>query len=536
MAAALLLCAIFFAIGYFFIPQAGVQEDEALFATGIFPPLVGREFVEIGGELYPVMIMTYAGALKALVYLGIFSIFSPDVLSLRIPMLVAGTVTVYLFFVFFRMIMGSLGALLATAVLVVDPLFITLTVLDSGISTIQHFLMAAALPLFVQYHRTRRIAWLAAACFLCGLALWDKATFIWVIAGWGAGLVAVYRPELRTHLAVRPVTVAAFCLLLGALPVVCYMLAESSTASSGTGGLAAPSAHKAVILMKTLDGSSVFGFLTRDPGPNTAPAPHTNVERASFWLSNASGHIWHHLLLWASILSALLIPLLKAGPGRRLMTFCVVAFAVGWAVMLPFAMGGGGSHHAILLWPLPQMLVAAAACSLGGLLPRFRRAIAAGLVAPVAVSCILVTNECYAQLTVFFGTPDHWSDASNPLLEWVLKTKPTSIYSLDWGIEGPLRYLGEGTLPLKDVSVLLSEALPQVGRRDRIRAMLERPRRIFIYYVDRSRHAPEKLEKLRDLAAQASLEEESMTEVHDRRNRPVYRVVRFVAAQSGSRE
>ena len=191
MAAALLLCAIFFAIGYSFICQAGVQEDEAQFVTGILPPLVGRKFVEIGGELYTVMIATYAGALKALVYLGIFSIFPPDIWSLRIPTLVAGTATVFLFFVFFRMIMGTLGALLATAMLVLDPVFITLTVLDSGITTVQHFLMAAALPLFVQYHRTRRAAWLAAACFLCGLALWDKTTFIWVIAGWGAGLVAL---------------------------------------------------------------------------------------------------------------------------------------------------------------------------------------------------------------------------------------------------------------------------------------------------------------------------------------------------------
>ncbi|MCX7009438.1 MAG: hypothetical protein NTY53_19715 [Kiritimatiellaeota bacterium] len=70
---------------------------------------------------------------------------------------------------------------------------------------------------------------------------------------------------------------------------------------------------------------------------------------------------------------------------RKLMAFCVVAFVVGWLVMLPFAMGGNGSHHVILLWPLPQMLVASAVCALGGLIPRARAVIAWALAAPVVV-------------------------------------------------------------------------------------------------------------------------------------------------------
>ena len=515
LAAAVLLCAIFFALGSAFIGQVGVQEDEAQFVTGILPPLVGRKFIEIGGELYPIMIATYAGALKALAYMGIFSIWPPDTLSLRIPMLVAGTATIYLFFVFFRMTMGNLAALIATALLVFDPVFVTFTTLDSGIVTVQHLLMAAALPLFVQFHRTGRTALLAAACFLCGLALWDKTTFIWLIAGWGAGLAAVYWREIRPGLNLRRLSLAFACVLLGALPAVYYTLTEQATAAHGMGGLGAPTKHKAIILMKTLDGSSPFGFLTRDPDLATQRVPQTIAERASVRLARAAGYPWHHWLFWASIASTLLIPFLKPGPERRMMVFSVIAFATGWLVMLPFAMGGEGSHHVILLWPLPQMLVASAVCALGALVPRLRTAVALGLAAPVVLSCALVTNECYANLAMF-GPPDHWSDAIYPLLDWLQKNQPASVYSLDWGIEGPLRCLGQGALPLRDVSKMLSGPLTPAGGR------------MFIYYVDRSRHPNANLERLRNLAAAASLLEEPLTLVRDHNNRPVYAVVRYV--------
>jgi hypothetical protein len=528
VAAAVLLCAVFFALGYAFIQMVGLQEDEVQFVAGILPPLVGRRFVQIGGELYPLMIATYAGALKALAYLGIFSIWPPGTLSLRIPMLLAGTATVYLFFVFFRKAMGDLAALIATALLVFDPVFVTHTVLDSGIVTVQHLLMAAALPLFLQYHRTRRKALLGAACFLCGLALWDKATFVWLIAGWGAGLAAVYWREMRTHLNLGRLGLALFCVLLGALPVVYYTLTERQTAGQGMGGFGAPTRQKAIILMKTLDGSSPFGFLIRNPDLDTQRAPRTGLERASVWLAGAVRHPWHHWLLWASLAAALLIPFLKPGPERRIMVFSVVAFAAGWLLMLPFAMGGEGSHHIILLWPLPQMLVASAVCALRALIPRLRAVVAIGLAAPVVLSCALVTNECYAQL-VLFGPTDHWSDAVYPLLDWLRKAQPASIYPLDWGIEGPLRCLGQGALPLqKDVSDMLSQPLPPANRRETIRSMLAQPRRLFIFYTDRSRHANANLERLRTLGSEAGLIEKCVTLVRDRNNRPVYSVVRYV--------
>ena len=529
LATIVLLCVILFSFGNAFLHQVGPQEDEVQFVSAILPPLVGQMFVPFGGELYPVMIATYAGALKALAYIGIFSIWPPDAVSLRVPMVLAGVATLILFFVFFRMVMGNLGALIATALLAFDPVFVTYTTLDSGIVTVQHLLMAAALPLFVQYHRTGRRALLAAASFLCGLALWDKATFIWLIIGWGLGLAAIYWRELRPHRNVRPFSLAIACVLLGASPVIYYTLTEHKTAKTGMGGFGAPTGNKAVVLLKTLDGSSPFSFFVRDPDMATMRQPHTKVERASAWLARAAGYPSRHLLFWASVASVVLIPFLRPGPERRIMLFSLIAFFTGWLVMLPFAMGGAGSHHVILLWPLPQMLVASAVCALGTLAGRLRTAVALGLAAPVVLTCALVTNQVYTHLTIF-GPTDHWSDAIYPLFDWLRLKRPTSVYSLDWGIEGPLRLLSQGSFPLKDAPAMLSSQIPPERRRETIRDLLVRPRRMFIYYTDRSQHSGEHLNRLRALAAEAGLLEEPLTKVNDRNNHPVYSVVRYVDA------
>ena len=75
---------------------------------------------------------------------------------------------------------------------------------------------------------------------------------------------------------------------------------------------------------------------------------------------------------------------------------------------------------------------------------------------------------------------------------------------------------------------MLSSQIPPERRRETIRDLLVRPRRMFIYYVDRSQHHNEHVDRLRALAAEAGLLEEPLTKVKDRNDRPVYSVVRYV--------
>lgn len=493
--AAVALCALFFAQGYLFIRQVGVQEDEVLFVSAIVKPVEATGWF---GKL-PVMILNYAGSFKALVYREIFRVVPPGARSVRLPVLLLGTVTLFLYFLFFRLTAGNATALIATALLAADPIFIISTVLDWGIDAVQHFFAAAALPLFVLFHRRGDSRFLKAACFLCGLALWDKVTFVWFLAGLAAGAWAVFGGQIRQHLTWRNMKMALVWMALGAAPLIYFNVLEGGATIRESGGVRQPESERVEIMRKSLDGSVLFGWLTRQEDGTPLREPQTAAERAGVALSNAAGHPeWHGLLL-ACFGSLLLWR-------NRAVRFCAIAFVVGWIAMLPFAMGAAGTHHIVLLWPLPQMMVAAALCAI----PLFKPAMAMAAAAPLVIWCALVTNEYYAQI-VTRGNVPNWSDAIEPLRKSLVETPNGGILTVDWGIMGPLRAIGRGDLPLR------------YWKREQARMLAENPSFVFVRYVDRQGRDDEKFAALRG----TGLREELVAEIADRNGRPVYRVVRY---------
>jgi hypothetical protein len=492
---AILLCALFFAQGYLFVRQVGVQEDEVLFASAVVPP---TEAVGTFGVL-PIMILNYAGSMKALIYSELFRAFPADARSIRMPMLVLGTITVFLFFLFFRMTMGDMVALIATALLAVDPIFVITTVLDWGIDVIQHLLAAAALPLFVLYHRRRDPRHLQVACFLCGLGLWDKVTFVWLMTGVAVATVLVFREELKPHWTRATLQTALIWMCLGAAPLIYFNVFSGGATIRENGGIRPPGAERAAILAKSLNGSVLFGWITRQVDTKTDRAPQTSVERALVALSNATGHQEQHGLLFAS-LAALVFWRQKA------VRFCAIAFVVGWVSMLPFAMGAAGAHHLVLLWPLPHLMVAAAICSI----PRLQPWQCAAAALPLVLWSALVTNEHYSQI-VTRGNVRYWSDAMEPLRKSLAETETSGIVAIDWGIMGPLRTLGRGTLPLKFWDA------PKAA------LFVKQPGYLFVRYADREGLPDEGFAALRNAGAT----EEVVAEIADRHGRPVYVVTRY---------
>src|SRR5579859_2483878 len=95
---ALLLCAVFLAMGCAFAPLAGFQTDEAIFASGIYDPATIPYSAQVFHKKLPLMLMPYMGALKAWLYAPILAIFRPTAYSIRIPVLLIGSITIWLFF------------------------------------------------------------------------------------------------------------------------------------------------------------------------------------------------------------------------------------------------------------------------------------------------------------------------------------------------------------------------------------------------------------------------------------------------------
>ena len=82
---ALLLCVLFVLVAIPWIGKPGIQTDEALFAGGIYPPFNEQFTIHIFHHAYPLMEMSYVGALKVRIWALIFKVWRPSPASVRVP-------------------------------------------------------------------------------------------------------------------------------------------------------------------------------------------------------------------------------------------------------------------------------------------------------------------------------------------------------------------------------------------------------------------------------------------------------------------
>ena len=90
---ALICCVLFFALGYAFVPLAGLQTGEAIFAKGIYDSANVSYSIEVFHRKLPLMLMPYVGALKSWLYAPILAICQPSPYAVRLPVLLLGSVT-----------------------------------------------------------------------------------------------------------------------------------------------------------------------------------------------------------------------------------------------------------------------------------------------------------------------------------------------------------------------------------------------------------------------------------------------------------
>ena len=136
----LLACGLFVLLGAFLIPYAGIQKDEALFGIPIFQSdnsLAWRVWHRDIG----LMLMTYMGALKSFLYWPILHFFGSSAWSVRLPMVLLGAATIFIFFRLAGAIGGPRVALLAAFLLATDPSFLMTETFDWGPVAIEHFLL-----------------------------------------------------------------------------------------------------------------------------------------------------------------------------------------------------------------------------------------------------------------------------------------------------------------------------------------------------------------------------------------------------------
>lgn len=527
--AGLAACALFLALGLVFVPYPGAQYDETLFTTVIYRPQQAEALMKLPllGRV-PSMLMTYIGSLKAALYVPILKYLPAGHATLRVPMLLFGSVSVWFVFLALRRLAGTKAALLASLLLATDALYVLTCVFDWGPVALQHLFFTVAFYCLVRFSSEPRSRWLFLAALACGLALWDKALFIWILAGMGVALAALLPRQLldvarnRRHAAA-----AVLGFVLGAAPFLHYNFKHQwKTFAANTEVDEQNALSKLVMLDRTLDGGGLFGYLVRD----TAEGPPQNLKR---WeqvpvrlrdMLGSPRQSWQHLLLVAALIAA--PALCWRGPNRRLALLLLLGGILAYALMITTRRAGGSAHHTVLLWPLPHLLLGLA---LGALAERWPgRAWRAAAV--LTVGCVLsnaaVLNTYLANF-IACGPAISWNDAIRPLTNELGGYPGRVVFAADWGILQQVEFYSKGRIGMHPASDGIVLSLPgELGAQHLERALAD-PQFLFITFTDGRDMFPNTRAKLLEFAASRGYQDRLVSTVKDRHGAPTFEIHEF---------
>ena len=525
---ALAACLLFFVTGSAFVSLLGIENDEALFANGIFKPYVVAYTYPWGRSGLPLMLMSYLGTLKSWIYRPIFQRFDTGVWAMRVPMLLAGAASIWLFYLLLRRVAGHRAALLGCGLLATDSLYLLTTCFAWGPVALQHLLIVSGMLLLLGFYQQRSLQRLSWGCFLLGLAMWDKALAAWMLGGISLALILVFPKQIVRVTTLRRVAISVLAFALGALPLIVYNIAKPLATFRGNASWdASELATKGRLLVATANGSGLLGWLNYEDWQTKDPhLPQGALEAASAKISALAGHPRHSLLVYAFGLALLLAPLAR-GHALRAILFALLAMALAWAQMAITANAGGSVHHAILLWPLPHIVIAISFAAASRRLRGAGIPALAVVLAVLMVSGLLVTNE-YRVLILRNGGSQYWTDAIFRLADYMKGVSPSNVFCVDWGIMESMRLLSRGKLPLRVGTDPIAKPALDTADREFLARTISGPGHMFINHTKDFEFFPGVNDKLVKYAADAGFRREVMAVIPDSFGRPVYEVYRFV--------
>jgi len=492
------------AMGAMVIPLVGPQQDECLFVRGILPPV----YVHSASHRYPdvaFMLMPYIGALKIWLYKPLFAIWGSSLWTLRFPVVILGGFSVWLAFAAARRFITPWWAAAGAWLLAADPIFIWTGTLDWGPVALQHLLALSMVCCAIRVHQSGDWRWALGAGLAAGLGVWDKASFLWILA---ALVLAYVADNLRAAVSawVRPRVAAAAAMgfLAGAAIFIRFNLRHGMETFRAQAGLEWNLPNKLLGLVVTLNGSSLFGFIVNDSG--------------------GPGLIGWSLLPLALVASVLIGLALE--PVRRTTQFLSISFAAGYLLMALMKNAGFSSHHIVLLWPLPHLIVAAAAAGLWQG-QRAARILALALPALVLGSGLLV-HARYVRQARIEGAAVQWTLASRQLAARLEALNPPAIFVVDWGILDPLRVLGGGRLPLLPASDTIAAEI-ELSLADPRLLKLKDPSTLVVTRPDKELLFPNLNSNLNEWAAANGLSPETIERIQDDHGVTRFEIRRFAA-------
>ena len=506
--------------GSLWIWKPGIETDEVLFGGAIWSPQY-LAFIRIFKQDYATMVMTYVGALKGQVWRPIFALAGVSAETIRFPALLIGALSVWWFYRLCLRTVGQRAAVVGVALLATDSTYLMTVRWDWGPVAFQHLFLIGGLLALVRFHQSRRLLFLFAGFFAFGLALWDKALFAWSLAALGVAGLAVFWREIWSHFRVATVLAATAGLLAGAYPLIRYNVKNDwitfrSNARPNTGSYL----YKFQLVRHTLDAQAVGAPIIREWWDGPQRSPESAGERAVVAVSTVLGHPDRNLHELLFVLALLAVPLVWRTPARRAVLFSLLWTALTWIQMAMVDMGGTSTHHTILLWPMPILIIAA---SLAWASYRFQRgrAVLAGVVGLACAWNLIVTNTWYSNLLRFGGVPA-WTEAIYPLSDALTKEKAEWVCLIEWGFYDNLNAFHQGKLPL----CITDDPTTEETRKYAL-MQIANPKILFVTHAPKHAIEKQRTERYLAYAAEHGYQRVNLRHFADYNGRDVVEVFRF---------
>ena len=178
---------------------------------------------------------------------------------------------------------------------------------------LQHLLALAGMALLLKFASTGKRSTLFWGFFWFGLALWDKALFLWLFSGLAVAAVACSRASCGRD-ARSGTWGGRRGIVLGALPLVAYNAGSNfETFRSNSSFVLSQFPSRLHALRITWDGEILWGYMVHAPwAPGLQRAPETALEDISSTVHSLVGsrYRYHNALEPAFWVALALVPLL----------------------------------------------------------------------------------------------------------------------------------------------------------------------------------------------------------------------------------
>ena len=425
---------VFVFLAAYRIELPGLYYDELAFVNAALGA-PDNTFIYMRLGRLPFLVFPYMGALKAWGYYPIFHHFGVSALTIRLPAILLGAVTLLILYQLMRAKLGAVWATIALSILAVDPANVFPSRLDWGPTVLTHLFQAAILALWFSYRDEPKL-WKPVVIFICfGLGFFDRFNFIWLASAFGIGIALCYpeslkrlwisSPRLARWIAVIVVLIALGAAVYLVLPLLLYF-------HHATGAHPASLQVKWNALLSTLSGQAVAGFIFGDARGIISWVP--------FWLIVVDGFL---------ALATLFLPMpnSEAHEDRKNALFC---FLVGSLIFLQILVTpqASGPQHYLMVFPLPFLAFAFLGKSVYTQLAKKNLCHVGSLLFGFAAACLFVVNvHNSAEYLSHFRSNSHynhrWSPEIYSLSRYINEHgfEARSIICADWGLHTQLHAL-----------------------------------------------------------------------------------------------